>query len=313
MDYSIYYKSKVPKTGAVQGEWDLFLSAYNLSNRVRSIFDRVQSRRKVWVVHEEYKFSAAELPERGESFVHCGGDESIFCVKLLEWLNVGEGWSGKICVDVTGFLRPHMMCLIAMLESLQVSAVDVLYTEPRSYSKKESTKFSKGRISSIRQVAGLEGFANTVLGNDLLVVGAGYDNRLITEVAHHKEAAQKVAILGFPPLRADMYQQNLLRTHQAEGALGPLTQSTRFFAPANDPFVTACVVRDIVTSRKTEISNLYLCPLATKPQALGFVLYFVTEGKGQNCSVIFPFSEGYEKETSKGVARTWHYVLEFGK
>lgn len=311
MDYSIYYKSKVPETGTIGGGWDIFVSAYNLSHRVRSVFSRVQSQRKVWVVHGEYGFSENELPKMGESFEYSGSDESGFCVELLEQLNVDEGWPGRICVDVTGFLRPHMMCFVAKLESLGVRTVDVLYTEPRSYTRRESTEFSKGKISSIRQVAGLEGIANTVLGNDLLVVGAGYDHRLITEVAHHKEAAQKVSILGFPPLRADMYQQNLLRAHQAEGALGPLTQSTRFFAPANDPFVTASVVKDIVQSRESEVSNLYLCPLATKPQALGFVLYFVAEGRHRNCSVIFPFSEGYEKETSKGVARTWHYVLEF--
>lgn len=315
MDYSYHYKESLRATENIEGEWDVFVSAYNPSDRVTSVFGRATSSKnaeKIWVIHNEYDFSKSELPKNGFLFEYSGEDESGFCVKLLQQLGIEKGWPGRICIDVTGFLRPHMMCLVAKLEELGVRCIDVLYAEPTSYRKREVTEFSKGKISSIRQVAGLEGLANVESDGDLLVIGAGYDDRLITAVSHHKEAAQKVVVLGFPPLRADMYQQNLQRVHRASGALGPLTSSTRFFAPANDPFVTAGVLNDVVQNWEREVSNLYLCPLATKPQALGFVLFFVTQGRQRSCSVIFPFSEGYQKKTSEGIGRTWHYVLEFG-
>ena len=84
------------------------------------------------------------------------------------------------------------------------------------------------------------------------------------------------------------------------------------FAPANDPFVTASILSERIEleRRRRAVSNLYLTPLGTKPQALGFALFYEMECVGTNTSIIFPFSEGYERETTEGIARTWVYQLE---
>ena len=58
------------------------------------------------------------------------------------------------------------------------------------------------------------------------------------------------------------------------------------------------------------MSNLYLSPLATKPQALGFALYYLCELAGSAASIIFPFAESYSPETSIGWGRTSLYRLE---
>ena len=309
MDYSIFYRWPIEKSQPIPGDWDVFLSAYNRSERVSSVFERVTAKRKIWVIHQEYAIPETELPPKAEIFDYQGADEAEFCVELFKRIAINHESPPKICIDITGFMRPQLMCLIARIQKIGICRLDVLYTEPVSYRQRENTEFSKD-VLSVRQVAGLEGVANRDTSQDLLVVGAGYDHRLIEEVAHHKEWADKVIIFGLPPLRADMYQQNLLRAHNADPALGDIGRRSRYFAPANDPFATAGVLHDIIESRG-EITNLYISPLATKPQALGFMLFYVNECRGRSWSVVFPFSGKYEQRTSHGVARTWHYVVEF--
>ena len=111
-----------------------------------------------------------------------------------------------------------------------------------------------------------------------------------------------------------MYQENVLKAHLAEVSVGALAEETSrtFFAPANDPFITADVLGSIVAKiegRRT-ITNLYLCPLSTKPQALGFALYYLTERLNGPTSLIFPFCKTYAPETAAGITRIWKYTVE---
>ncbi|WP_426257273.1 hypothetical protein, partial [Sphingomonas sp. DC1600-2] len=57
--------------------------------------------------------------------------------------------------------------------------------------------------------------------------------------------------------------------------------------------------------------NVILTPLGTKAQVLGFTLFFIHECNGLPASIIFPFSSEYAPETSTGLARAWHYQIEF--
>lgn len=307
-DYSLLYKSVISGPGPIKGPWDTFVSGYNLSERVQDVFASVTAKRKIWVIHSEYGLGSAERPS-GESILFDGVDEAEDCQRLLNRIVDDTNSSGRLCIDITGMMRPHMMCLIARLEELGAKRVDVLYSEPITYTHKEKTEFSRGSLE-VRQVYGMEGLANFRSSDDLMVIGAGYDDRQIAEVAQHVDPARKVVIFGFPPLRADMYQQNLLRVNRAWSELGELPRTQQYFAPANDPFVTANVLKSIVDTRRT-ITNLYLAPLSTKAQALGFVLYYIAERRGTHSSMIYPFSERYDSRTTKGVTRTWKYVVEF--
>jgi hypothetical protein len=109
-----------------------------------------------------------------------------------------------------------------------------------------------------------------------------------------------------------MYQQNAWRTKLAADSIGE-NANIKYLAPANDPFATASVLSQIISSETlmSPITNLYLSPLATKAQALGFVLYYLGECEGQNASIIFPFSSRYSSESDRGISRIWRYCLEF--
>ena len=303
VDYTIFYKSCVKDQRApIPGAFDLFLSAYNGSERVRNVFDRVKAKKKIWVIHHEYRFRKSELPMTGQLYCCDDEDEASACRRLLDHVGPDRERQGSLCLDLTGFVQPHLMFLMALLWRLGHRTIHCLYSEPKSYLNRESTTFSRSGVSEVREVSGYGGVMEHDVANDWLVIGAGYDDRLISEVAQFKDSAAKAMIFGFPSSRADMYQQNLIRAHLAEDSLGPIPSRLRFLAPAYDPFVTASVLCNIVkgTHGLGPISNLYLAPLSTKAQVLGFVLFYLYEMQNTSTSIIFPYCPTIRKTYRSG-------------
>lgn len=314
LDYTVFYKDAWQFDDWPGDEgWDVFLSAFNSSDRVQQVFNKATASQKHWLIAREYQYNEDEFPSTGRCLVA----KSEFEAEVIKGYFNETGVTPRdvrLCVDITGFMRPHLLFLLRFLAESGVSAFDVIYSEPGHYEKAEKTRFSDEVIVDIRQIAGFEGNHVTDTASDVLIIGAGYDDKLIAHVAEHKDSAKKVRILGLPSLRADMYQQNVLRAELAAEQVGgnSLDGIDTHFAPANDPFVTAeslsAVVRQMRERRP--ISNLYLSPLATKVQALGFGLYYLYECIGQPVSLVFPFCRRYSRETSKGISRVWRYRIE---
>jgi hypothetical protein len=314
IDYTILYRSRleIGDLAEVSREWPVFVSAYNASERVQEVFAGADVSAKHWLIHPEYNYSPEQYPVDGEVFAPSSRNEAEFLAQYLSDARVDPRQNDS-CIDITGFMRPHLMLLVRMMFAAGVERFHVLYTDPIRYSKEEQTEFSKGPVVAVRQVAGFEGQHVPHRGSeDLLLIGTGYDDELIRRVAESKANAHKVQMFGLPSLQPDMYQENVLRASRAAEAVGQSGEREPCFAPANDPFVTASVLQERVERERAagRFSNLYLCPLGTKAQALGFALYYLTEWQGGPCSMIFPFAEFYEQETSKGIARIWKYTLE---
>jgi hypothetical protein len=112
-------------------------------------------------------------------------------------------------------------------------------------------------------------------------------------------------------LQADFYQENVLNAHRAAEAVTATNENHPIFAPANDPFVTAAVIQKTVKEqRRRSIKNIYLCPLSSRPQALGFALYYLYEARDDAVSIIYPFATRYAQETTTGISRIWKYRIE---
>ena len=58
------------------------------------------------------------------------------------------------------------------------------------------------------------------VSNDILIIGSGYDDELISKIADNKNHCKKLQIFGFPSLRPEMYQENILNSHKASEAIG---------------------------------------------------------------------------------------------
>lgn len=319
IDYTIFYKSELPikDDWSKSITWDLFISAYNSSDRVNTVYDKVTAKFKHWLVLPDYNFSSSELPN-DYYFRSPVNNEGEYIRKYFEEAQIENLTDLNICVDITGFVKPYMMFLLRWLKHLGVKRIDILYSEPGRYAKKEKTKFSDGPVEEIRQVAGFAGLhvanKSNESSNDLLILGSGYDDELIAQVAEQKSNAKKIQIFGLPSLRPDMYQENILRAHKAAESVGGDIRDERrtYFAPANDPFVTASVLRKIfhAENSRSPITNVYLSPLATKPQALGFTIFYLTECIDSPVSMIYPFCAAHAQETSKGISRIWKYDIE---
>jgi hypothetical protein len=311
-DYTIYYRRQLDLDGLREASagWGLFISAFNDSERVREPFEAVQSPLKHWLVHSEYQFTEADLPG-GHVFVPAGQNEADFWRSYLDDSQI-DLTQGEVCIDATGFMRPHLAFLLVLLQQKGVRTVNFIYTDPERYVKAENTQFTKGPVTEVRQVAGFEGSHNTDTTSDLLIIGAGYDHKLIRRVAEFKENSRKLQLFGLPSLQPSMYQESVISANEAAESLGSAAQDDVLFAPASDPFVTAQVLHDRVERDhgRRPITNLYLSALGTKPQVLGFALYFVTERRETATSMLFPYAERYTQETSKGISRIWHYTLE---
>lgn len=314
MDYSLLRRREFPPTKLSElPTWDVFLSAYNNSERVRTVFGAARAGSREWLIHPEYNFANAELPTDGKLRTMSERDEAEFWHEYFS--EPGADWppGTRVCVDSTGFMRPHLILLLRLLRARGFSRLDVLYSDPKAYESGDKTPFTKGAITEVRQVRGFEGTHGPDAGeDDLLLIGAGYDDELIRRVAENKRAARKIEMFGLPSLQPHMYEENRLRAAKAEEAVGPLPSRSLLFSPANDPFATAQEIHDKVREERSSrgIANLYLSPLATKPQALGFGLYYLCECVGEAASMIVPYAEYYSRETSIGLSRIWLYELE---
>lgn len=312
IDYTILYKTELPLGETWSFNWDLFVSAFSPTERVKVPFEKANANHKKWLIFPEYNFNRTEYPE-GPCFFTESRNEAEYITEFWETLDLSSIEDKSICIDITGFIRPYLMFIIKLFKEYGIKKFDAIYSEPIQYTKREDTLFTDESVINVRQVNGFEGIHITDTSKDILIIGAGYEEHLIAHAAENKDNAKKIQLFGFPSLKADMYQENVIKAQRAEESVGG--DVSNYFAPSNDPFVTANVLQGIINEHidRELLTNVYLCPVATKPQLLGFVLYYLTECINLPASIILPFSKSYSKESSIGILRIWKYTIEFLK
>lgn len=293
--------------------WDLFISALNDSDRVRTVYSSVLAESKHWLILPEYQYSEEELPKEGVLPFLGSGSEAEVIMHAFGGVLEGLDPNAKLCIDVTGMMRPHILFLLFFLKSKGVKCFDMIYTEPRHYSRKQDTAFASEDVFEVRQVAGFEGAHPSNASSDVLIVGLGYDHHLISHVIESRPGARIVQLHSLPSLSADMYQESLLRLERVSSSFASLPDVAQIYCSANDPFMVSAVLSESVArlEKMGAINSLYLCPLATKPQVIGFGLYYLKRDSAIPASMVFPFSSRYDRETSKGVGRSWVYPIIF--
>ena len=190
MDYTIFYKQNLPvdHEWPPDNQWDIFISAHNLSERYNKVFEKVRANDKYWLVFEEYGYCCISSP--GENYYHfSGNNEATYIKEFFRHYKI-DLCNKRICIDMTGFIRPHLMFLIKYLHYNNITKFDALYSEPDHYIDKEETVFTQV-VRDVDPVKGFQGIYQPDTSNDLLIIGAGYDNELIAHVANKKNSASK--------------------------------------------------------------------------------------------------------------------------
>ncbi len=305
MDFTKFFKEAIGPSDLGERTYDLFLSGYTKASRVREVYDQINANRKIWVVAPEYKFTNLDLPAE-EKFIDVERTESAFILRLFEGLSIDFS-NVKICIDITGILRPHLLFMLAFFKNKGLKSFECVYSEPEHYSEAENTIFSMSAATENRAVHGFEGSHLLAEKKDMLVVSVGFEDDLIARIADHKPDSDKYFIFGLPSHRPDMYQQSLLRASNVRTQADDYRR--RLFAPSNDPFVTASVLSDLLAPQLPD-RNVYLSPVGTKAQALGFGLFYVWNCERMPVSIVYPFSDQYAQIDSTGMSRIWRFTIE---
>lgn len=313
LDYSIFFRRPV-STDRITQElpcFDIFVSAFNSSYRVSKVFTEIRAHKKIWLIHPEYEYDPIEEPFGALKACPSKPNEITQVDALLA--TMGDLTEKTICIDITGFMLHVLVFLVAKFAALGIKEVTALYSEPMFYLNQEHTIFNTTTSGTPRPIKGMGG-SNFSKGQDYLIVAVGYDDKLISEITNHKDNPTIYPVFAFPSLSPDMYQQSAVRASESgDVALGNDWITNRRFAPANDPFSTAGIVRDIVSEidHKDSNANIYLSPLSTKAQALGFALYWQLQGKNRGAvTMLLPECKKYSQETSSGMKRLWTYSVE---
>ena len=137
IDYTICYKCALPATERWTDEWDFFVSGYTAAERVRAVYQRVNAREKWWLLFPEYGFTETERP--GEIvFVGERSNEAEYMNLFFDSIR-SDVSRAAICVDLTGFIRPYLLFLVALLHSRGVKRFEAIYSEPVIYAKRKQS------------------------------------------------------------------------------------------------------------------------------------------------------------------------------
>lgn len=308
LDIASLIDAKSPLHSFQEEPWDLLISAYNDSQRVQHVFETVPAKQRTWWVLPEYGYTAEEVAHLSNAVLLEPGREDQVVTQGLRATSFSAGQ--RLCVDITGMMRPQILFLMAYLRDRGCKRFDLLYTEPEHYKRRAETRFSIGEDVEVRSVAGYIGAHDNDMGGDVLVLGIGYDHQLISHALQSKEAARILQLHSFPSLSADMYHESILRLHRVRSERSRIGDEV-YFSSANDPFVIASSLASAVESvhKHKPITNIYLAPLATKPQAVGFGLFYLRSLSNGAASLIYPNAALYDRETSSGVGRSWIYPI----
>lgn len=311
MNYTYFYKHKyqqVAELGMIPA-YDIFISSYVNSERVRESAEVIQASKKVWFVTDD----EIDLYLTGKDIVNLKPNEDYDPIlnKFRELQIKGK----SICIDATGFKIPYLMFVMRCMSMFNINKFDIIYTEPTQYRCAENTQFTD-LFYDVKLMYGMSGVHPSKDDNDLLIIAAGYDHSRIMDVANKKKDCNKILLFGFPSISPGMFQENILRAYQAEASIGTdcfKNMDYNIYAPAYDPFVAAQSINEYISKyqKQNPYTNIYLAPLSTKPHAIGMALFFLWENKDfQNISLIYPYCQQYITDNSEGIARIWRYEIE---
>src|SRR5438045_820615 len=98
-EYLLYYKSRLPRHGSWSLNWDIFISAFNSSERVKLIAQHATAAERYWLMLPEYQYSTADYPADAETYAGPADDEAQYISRFLA--GIPDLQHKRIAIDIT--------------------------------------------------------------------------------------------------------------------------------------------------------------------------------------------------------------------
>lgn len=213
----------------------------------------------------------------------------------------------SIALDISSFPSRELLKIMMIFHDRGIKNYDMFYVEPSRYINSEDTAFypSSNMLS-------VEGYAAGTPdnGNALVIINPGYNPTIFKDFIEPYK--HKKYLLTFPPTSLDMFQENYYNLARTD----ILEDNDPFHAPSYDPFITAFELRKIIEEYRNKCATFSLLPLATKPQLVGFGIYYIEEimNNEQLEDKVFIYLPELPEEigkTSIGIKNIWHYKIVY--
>lgn len=220
----------------------------------------------------------------------------------------------KIAIDITGFSIPQLLQIMKIIIArCSQSIVDFFYTEPMHYMYKEGYLDQYHPESVQRICAPIRGYYNSGIKQaESLVILLGFENGLANLVYSRiaedsQDNGATYAINGLPSFSIKMKDISILNNFDF---LLHIDDDDIFTASANNPFSVFNTLIDIF-DKDTEMP-LNICPLGSKPMALGaglFALYINSHFTQKPIKVIYPSYIKKKFEIEELPGKVWRYEI----
>lgn len=210
-----------------------------------------------------------------------------------------------IGIDISVLTKPYLFAILyAVKEKLGVSNLDVFYTEPDAYVRKEKGEytFTSGPFLNV-EMPGYPG--EEVTDNEkLLIILLGFGGDASRFIQSDIEPRVTIPVNGFPSFLLHYKDVSLFQNRRLLGNRS--TRTELCFSPASDPFETYNTLDEICRSNKG--FAVTAAPLGPKPMALGLAMYALDHPEVR---VVEALPQEYSNITSLRHGRTWVYRLSF--
>ena len=207
------------------------------------------------------------------------GSDCIECHDLYDYLK-SIALETSVLLDATSLDVPELALILSAFKDAEISAVDIFYVEPESYS--EDTSYYS-QTSNYNLSDNILGFENTGVpgvsmpvddyATSSFVIFGGFEpSRLLGAFeAYEMNRDNSFIVIGVPGFKfgwdSISFRSNLkvLSDNQMSDAIK--------FSSANCPVSTYRLLNEVRAC--VGANNIFLLPLGTKPSSLGALLYMI--------------------------------------
>jgi hypothetical protein len=177
-----------------------------------------------------------------------------------------------VAIDISTFTRRHLLMTLRWLDDRgQWDNLYVLYTEPEDYQASRFIPLSFG-ISSMRELPGFCASADASRSLQLIIF-LGYEGDRALAVYDQVQPQQTTLVIPYPPFkkgwkgRTEAFNTELIKL---------VGEHSVVKADALDPAATNSLLEEQSARKDSPNYGRIICPLGTKPQAVGVYEYIRT-------------------------------------